>query len=133
MDKSSSISFGGIRFPRNGVLASGILGVTGWSMAQAAKSGAGGITSKSISKDIRKGYQSPVIQVYKAGVINAVGLSSTGINNSNKELYLLSKTNSCLRSSSGSNLNSTIILSLNQSLTPHNRLAMKRSGIASPS
>ena len=38
------IKFGNLTFPRNGVLASGILGVTGWSMVSVAKSGAGGIT-----------------------------------------------------------------------------------------
>ncbi|MCK4797942.1 MAG: dihydroorotate dehydrogenase [Spirochaetes bacterium] len=88
MHKSSSISFGKIKFPRNGVLGSGILGVTGWSMVKVAQSGAGGVTSKSISKNIRKGHAPPVIQVYKAGIINAVGLSSTGIDNSNKELRI---------------------------------------------
>jgi len=80
------IKFGQIVFPRNGVLASGILGVTGWSMVNAAKKGAGGVTSKSISKNIRKGHPTPVIQVFEAGVINAVGLSSTGVDNSNEEL-----------------------------------------------
>ena len=89
MSTLGSIKFGKMTFPRNGVLASGILGVTGASMAQAAKSGAGGVTSKSISLEEREGHPTPVIQMYKAGMINAVGLSSTGVENSNKELAIV--------------------------------------------
>src|SRR4030042_3058842 len=86
---SSEIKFGKLKFKRNGVLASGIMGLTGWSMVKVAKCGAGGITTKSISKNIREGHKTPIIQVYKAGLINAVGLSSTGVVNSNKELKII--------------------------------------------
>ncbi|HBD94787.1 MAG: hypothetical protein A2015_09305 [Spirochaetes bacterium GWF1_31_7] len=81
-----TIKFAGVNFNRNGVLASGILGVTGSSMIKTAQGGAGGITCKSISKNFRKGHPTPVLQVFKHGVINAVGLSSTGVDNSNNEL-----------------------------------------------
>lgn len=84
----SNIKFGKLTFPRNGVLASGIMGVTGWSMSRVAKCGAGGVTSKSISKNIRKGHKTPVVQVFNAGMINAIGLSSTGVDNSNNELKI---------------------------------------------
>ena len=87
--KKEFISFGNLKFPRNGILASGILGVTGWSMVKIAKCGAGGITTKSILKDIRNGHQTPVIQCYKAGVLNAVGLPSLGIKESNKEIKVV--------------------------------------------
>jgi dihydroorotate dehydrogenase (NAD+) catalytic subunit len=83
------IKFGNIFFEQNGVLASGILGVTGWSMVRIARSGAGGIVCKSISKNARKGHPNPVIQVFDHGVINGVGLSSTGVKNSNDELKVL--------------------------------------------
>lgn len=83
------ITFGRLQFKRNGVLASGILGVTGHSMVKAAKCGAGGVTSKSISKNVRKGHPTPVVQAFEAGLINAVGLSSTGVENSNKELEIV--------------------------------------------
>lgn len=83
------IKFGNVNFPRNGVLASGILGVTGCSMANVADNGAGGITCKSISKKERSGHPTPVVQVYEHGLLNAVGLSSTGIENSNRELKYL--------------------------------------------
>lgn len=83
------IKFGKLNFKQNGVLASGIIGVTGYSMAKIASLGAGGITCKSISKNVRKGHPNPVVQVFKHGVINAVGLSSTGVENSNQELKIL--------------------------------------------
>lgn len=90
------IKFGKLTFKRNGVLASGIIGVTGWSMAKVASSGAGGITCKSISKNVRKGHPNPVIQVFEHGVVNAVGLSSTGVENTNKELEILKTNSDCV-------------------------------------
>lgn len=85
----NNIPFHKLNFKKNGVLASGILGVTGWSMVEVAKNGAGGITTKSISKKERKGHRTPVIQPYNAGVLNAVGLSSTGVDNTNNELKIV--------------------------------------------
>lgn len=84
-----SIRFGNTIFPRNGVLASGILGVTGYSMLKVAEDGAGGVTCKSISKIERKGHPTPVVQVFQSGVINAVGLSSTGVERTMTELRIL--------------------------------------------
>lgn len=101
------IKFCSISFPRNGILSSGILGVTGWSMVKVAKSGAGGVTSKSILKNKRKGHITPIIQAYEHGVINSVGLSSTGVSNSNNELKIV-KNNSdavIIASISGSTIN----------------------------
>ncbi len=91
MKKKDYLSFGKLMFPRNGVLASGILGVTGWSMVKVSNCGAGGITTKSILKNIRKGHSTPVLQMFKAGCINAVGLPSLGVNESNKELKIVKK------------------------------------------
>ena len=82
------IKFGDLTFKRNGVLASGVLGVTGYSLVKVAKSGAGGVTSKSISKEKRGGHPLPVVQAFEYGVINAVGLSSPGIEDSLKELKI---------------------------------------------
>jgi dihydroorotate dehydrogenase (NAD+) catalytic subunit len=87
--KKDFISFGSLKFPRNGILASGVLGVTGWSMTKVTKSGAGGITTKSILKELRDGHPTPVVQFYKAGLINAVGLPSLGVKESNKEIKIV--------------------------------------------
>ncbi|MCG8573169.1 MAG: dihydroorotate dehydrogenase [Spirochaetes bacterium] len=85
------ISFGKLKFKRNGILASGILGTTGWSMAKVASAGAGGITCKSISLNFRHGHPTPVVQAYEHGILNAVGLSSSGIDHSNHELTIVRK------------------------------------------
>lgn len=90
-DNQNIIDFCGVKFKRNGVLASGILGVTGSSMIKVSENGAGGITCKSISKNKRKGHPTPVVQAYKNGLTNAVGLSSTGVLHSNGELEILRK------------------------------------------
>lgn len=89
ISKKDFIQFGNLKFPRNGVLASGVLGVTGWSMVKVAKCGAGGITTKSILKNIRNGHPTPVVQFFKAGLINAVGLPSLGVKESNKEIKIV--------------------------------------------
>ncbi len=83
---NNNIKIGEIIFKKNGVLASGIMGVTGSSMVKAADSGAGAVTCKSISFNSRKGHPTPVVQAYSHGLLNAVGLSSTGVENTNKEL-----------------------------------------------
>lgn len=85
------IEFCGINFKRNGVLASGVLGITGSSMKKVVESGAGGITCKSISKTKRNGHPTPVVQLYEHGVLNAVGLSSSGVSYSNTELKYAKK------------------------------------------
>lgn len=84
-----NIKFGKLIFKRNGVLASGILGVTGYSMLRVAKNGAGGITCKSISKEKRKGHSTPVVQIFEHGILNSVGLSSLGIEDSLNELKIV--------------------------------------------
>ena len=48
-------------------------------MARVAKSGAGGITSKSCSLIPRSGYSNPTILDWGPGLINAVGLSNPGV------------------------------------------------------
>ena len=90
------IKFGSLLFKKNGVLASGILGVTGYSMVKVAECGAGGVTSKSISKEKRKGHPMPVVQVFEHGIMNAVGLSSLGIEDSLKELKIAKENSDCI-------------------------------------
>jgi len=72
-------SFCGIEFDNPVVLASGILGVTGSSMAEVVRNGAGGITTKSIWLKEHKGHPSPVILAKEEWMINAVGLPDGGV------------------------------------------------------
>lgn len=73
-----STELAGIKLPNPTVLASGILGVTGSSLARVSKAGAGAVTTKSISFKERKGHPTPVIATYAQGMANAVGLSNAG-------------------------------------------------------
>ena len=62
------------------ILASGILDVSGASMANVVRNGgAGAVTTKSASREERTGHPCPVIIMYEQGMLNAVGLSSPGM------------------------------------------------------
>lgn len=69
------------------VTASGILGVTADSEGDVIKNGAGGITTKSIHLDPRKGHKNPTVLELgeETGMINAVGLSGEGIDSASGE------------------------------------------------
>ncbi len=81
----------GVKLKNPTVLASGFIGVTGASLANAAKNGAGAVTSKSISLEPRKGHPTPVIAEFQGGFLNAVGLSNQGTVASVEELHLAKK------------------------------------------
>ena len=68
------------------ILASGILGVSGASLVNAAKNGAGAVISKSANLAGRKGHPSPVIIANDTFVMNAVGLSNPGVDDVIDEL-----------------------------------------------
>jgi len=68
------------------VVASGILGVTAASMNNVIKNGAGGVTTKSISKEPRPGHPNPTMIGYEHFFINAVGLSNPGVENAILEM-----------------------------------------------
>lgn len=80
-----SVNFCGVDFSNPTVLASGYLGVTGASLANCVKHGAGGVTGKTLFMDERKGHPNPTILTFPGGIINAVGLSGEGIHNAKHE------------------------------------------------
>lgn len=86
MDISTSIC--GVKLANPTILASGILGVTGASLCFVAGNGAGAVTTKSIGLEERKGHPSPIIAQWEKGFINAVGLSSQGIDEAVEELKI---------------------------------------------
>lgn len=73
-----SVNFGGVRFDNPIVLASGVLGVTGDSMAQVVRNGAGGVTTKSLWPREHKGHANPVIVTTENYMLNAVGIPDAG-------------------------------------------------------
>ncbi|MFH0820381.1 MAG: dihydroorotate dehydrogenase [Candidatus Peregrinibacteria bacterium] len=80
-----SVTFCGIEFPNPTVLASGYLGVTGASLANCVRNGAGGVTSKTLFLQERKGHPNPTVLTFPGGMINAVGLCGEGIKNAKHE------------------------------------------------
>lgn len=69
----------GVRFPNPLLLASGILNETGASMARAAREGAGGVVTKSMSLQPRFGHKGPNIVEVEGGLLNAMGLPGPGL------------------------------------------------------
>lgn len=84
IDLSTKIA--GVRLENPTILASGILGVTGASMVNMSLSGAGAVTCKSISLHPRKGHHNPIVLSFGPGLINAVGLSTQGMDEAKNEL-----------------------------------------------
>jgi len=74
------------------ILASGILGVSYYSMKRVIEAGAGAVTTKSIGPKPRKGYKNPsVIELYPGTFLNSVGLANPGVDEFCKEIKKLKK------------------------------------------
>ena len=80
-----SVNFCGLHFPNPTVVASGYLGVTGASLANCVRHGAGGVTGKTIFMEPRPGHPNPTVLTFPGGLINAVGLCGEGIKNARHE------------------------------------------------
>lgn len=81
-----SIDFLNVKFPNPTVLASGILGVTGDSLKNVVRNGAGGVTSKSVWLERHEGHPNPTMMGTESFYINAVGLPDGGIEKARDEL-----------------------------------------------
>jgi len=68
------------------VLASGILGVTSATWKSVVKSGAGGITTKSVWLEEHKGHPNPTIITTDSWMMNAVGLPDAGVEKAEEEI-----------------------------------------------
>ncbi len=81
----------GVELDNPTVLASGILGVTGASLARVAKAGAGAVTKKSIGPEAREGHDNPIMVEVEGGYLNAVGLPTAGVDEALQELRAYSE------------------------------------------
>ena len=81
----------GVEFENPLILAAGIMGSTASSMNWILDSGAAGVVTKSFSKEANKGYKNPTIAEVEGGIINAIGLSSPGVNLFKEELKLIKR------------------------------------------
>ncbi len=74
------------------LLASGIWGESGESLAGAWAAGAGGVITKSIGSAPRPGYPNPTVEVYGDwGLLNAMGLPNPGIDEYPREIEVARK------------------------------------------
>jgi dihydroorotate dehydrogenase (NAD+) catalytic subunit len=75
-----SVRLGNLALRNPFLLASGIWGESGASLAGAWKAGAGGVITKSIGRVPRPGYPNPTVESYdRWGLLNAMGLPNPGI------------------------------------------------------
>ena len=71
------------------LLASGVWGESGESLAGAWNAGAGGVITKSIGSAVRPGYPNPTIETYERwGFLNAMGLPNPGIDEYPREVEI---------------------------------------------
>lgn len=68
------ITVAGVRLHNHCILAAGVLGTTGASLARMLKAGAGGVVTKSIGPKPKEGHKGPCVAVYDGAVMNAMGL-----------------------------------------------------------
>jgi dihydroorotate dehydrogenase (NAD+) catalytic subunit len=71
---SGQVRVGGVDLRNHLVLAAGILGTTGASLARILREGAGGVVTKSIGPTPLDGHPGPCLVVQEGGVLNAMGL-----------------------------------------------------------
>ncbi|MHA1729820.1 MAG: dihydroorotate dehydrogenase [Promethearchaeota archaeon] len=82
-----SVDIAGLKFLSPLILASGILGISPSSMHALADKGIGGVTTKSIGPNKRKGFSNPsIIGLGNDTFLNAVGLANPGIKIFEKEI-----------------------------------------------
>lgn len=91
MTPNLAIDITGIKLPNPTILASGVLGVTKASLKNVIAHGAGGVVTKSISKNARKGHPGPIIVTYEEGMLNAVGYSNPGAQKAKEEFSEMDK------------------------------------------
>jgi len=82
-----SVRLGPLALRNPFLLASGIWGESGVSLAGAWKAGAGGVVTKSIGSSPRAGYPNPTVETFdRWGMLNAMGLPNPGIAEYPKEI-----------------------------------------------
>ncbi len=87
------VDLAGIRLRNPTLLASGVMGETGDSLLRVAEAGAGGLVTKSIGLEPRKGYPNPTLVELPDGYINAMGLPGPGIEAFAEEMEVAKKGN----------------------------------------
>jgi dihydroorotate dehydrogenase (NAD+) catalytic subunit len=72
--RPGTVTVGGVTLENHLLLAAGILGTTGASLARMLTLGAGGVVTKSIGPEPKNGHAGPCLVVLEDGLLNAMGL-----------------------------------------------------------
>ena len=72
--RSGTVHVGGVSLDSHLILAAGILGTTGASLARMLENGAGGVVTKSIGPYPCEGHPGPCVVEVDGGILNAMGL-----------------------------------------------------------
>lgn len=83
---SLEVNLAGLKLRNPTVLASGILGLSVGSAKRVESAGAGAFTTKTITREPRRGYLNPTFVAAEHGYLNAVGLANPGIEHFCSEL-----------------------------------------------
>jgi dihydroorotate dehydrogenase (NAD+) catalytic subunit len=78
--KTGSVTAGGVQMENHLILAAGVLGTTGASLARILLSGAGAVVTKSIGPFPHEGHPGPCFAEVNGGLINAMGLPNPSKN-----------------------------------------------------
>lgn len=81
-----SVELAGLKMSNPTMLASGILGMSRFTLEQVASAGAGAVVTKSISSRSEKGYPNPTIVEVDCGYLNAMGLPNPGVDTYAREI-----------------------------------------------
>jgi dihydroorotate dehydrogenase (NAD+) catalytic subunit len=87
-----SIELVGLRMRNPTMLASGILGMSKFTLEQVAAAGAGAVVTKSVGPTPERGYSNPTIVEVECGYLNAMGLPNPGVQTYVSEVTELTKT-----------------------------------------
>ncbi len=79
MDTRLSVEVAGLRFRNPFLLAAGILGITAGLLVRVESAGAGGVVTKTITRNPREGHENPVVYELECGLLNSMGLPNPGI------------------------------------------------------
>ncbi|MDK2825047.1 MAG: dihydroorotate dehydrogenase catalytic subunit [Methanolobus sp.] len=89
--RDNMIKITGIELENPTILAAGIMGTTGASLARVAKEGAGAIVTKSIGPEPKEGHKNPSMIDLGYGFLNAMGLPNPSYPDFKKELAIAKK------------------------------------------
>jgi len=86
MTSRLAVEIGGLQLSNPTMLAAGILGLSGASLREAIRNGAGAVVTKSVGLKPRIGYANPSVVQVNCGLLNAIGLANPGAQDYAKEI-----------------------------------------------